>query len=56
MHRKQRINLALVLLTGGLAFNVLLLIEGTDSPGWVVAAVIFLFAAGISLLAERRAP
>lgn len=56
MHRKQRINGALALLALGLALNVVLLIKGVESPGWLVAAVVLLFAAALSLLAERRAP
>lgn len=54
MHRKQRINLALALITASFLLNVGILVSGDISPGWPLAAVILLAAAGASLLAERR--
>lgn len=54
MNRKSRINLALVLLGSAIVFNIIILARGDESPGWPIAAVVLLGAAGVSLLAERR--
>jgi MYXO-CTERM domain-containing protein len=41
------------LLAAAIALNVVILVGG-ESPGWPLAAIVLLAAAGISLLAERR--
>jgi hypothetical protein len=56
MTRKARINLALILMTFGIVLNIVVLIQGDSSPGWPVAAIVFLGAGGIALLSERREP
>jgi hypothetical protein len=54
MSRKFRIRLALVLLGSAIVFNFIILVNGDESPGWPIAAMVLLGAAGVSLLAERR--
>ena len=54
MHRKQRLNLALGLLAASFVLNVGILVSGDIAPGWPLAAVILLAAAGASLVVERR--
>ena len=54
MSRKSRINLALTLMSIGILMNIIVLFVGDSSPGWPIAAVVFLGAAGAALLAERR--
>jgi hypothetical protein len=56
MSRQSRIDLALVLLTTSVIFNVIILANGEESVGWPIAAIILLSVAGISLLSERRQP
>ena len=53
---RQRLNLALILLGLAIAINIVLLISGEGSPGWPIAAVILLGAAGAALLSQRREP
>jgi MYXO-CTERM domain-containing protein len=52
--RKNRINLALALMGIGIVMNIIVLFSGDSSPGWPIAAVILLGAAGVALLSERR--
>jgi len=54
MIRRQRINFALVLMAIAIVLNLILLFSGDTSPGWPLAAVILLGAAGAALLAQRR--
>ena len=54
MTRKARINLALILMSVGIVANIIVLIQGDSSVGWPIAAIIFLGAAGVALLSERR--
>ena len=56
MTKKVRINLALALMGLGIVFNIVVLIQGDSSVGWPIAAIVFLGAAGIALLSERREP
>jgi MYXO-CTERM domain-containing protein len=52
--RKSRINLALMLMALAILLNLILLFSGDTSPGWPIAAVILLGAAGAALLSQRR--
>jgi hypothetical protein len=52
--RKSRVNLAIVLMASAIVFNVVILAQGDESPGWPLAAIILLGAAAVSLLSERR--
>jgi MYXO-CTERM domain-containing protein len=52
--KRERVNLALALLALAIVINVILLFSGDTSPGWPIAAVVLLGAAGAALLAERR--
>jgi hypothetical protein len=45
---------ALILLGAAIVLNLIILVRGEESIGWPVAAIVFLGAAGIALLAERR--
>lgn len=56
MTRKSRINLVVALLAVGIAVNLIVLFNGEESPGWPVAAMIFLGAAALTLMSERREP
>ncbi len=56
MSRRQRTNFALTLMVLAIALNLLILFSGDTSPGWPIAAVIFLGAAGAALLSQRREP
>lgn len=51
---RPRARLALVLLGAAIVLNVVILAQGDATPGWPLAAIVFLGAAGLSLLAERR--
>jgi hypothetical protein len=51
MNRKTA---ALILLGTGIVLNLVILFRGEESVGWPVAAIVFLGAAGVALLAERR--
>jgi hypothetical protein len=56
MTRKARINLALILMATGIVFNIIVLLQGDASVGWPIAAIVFLGAAGLTLISERREP
>ena len=56
MTRKARINLALTLMGIGIVLNIVVLLQGDSSVGWPIAAIVFLGAAGIALVSERREP
>jgi MYXO-CTERM domain-containing protein len=48
------LNLAVVLLAVAIVINIVLLFSGDTSPGWPIAAVILLGAAGALMLVQRR--
>jgi MYXO-CTERM domain-containing protein len=52
--QRQRVNLALGLMAIAIVVNLILLFSGDTSPGWPIAAVILLGAAGAALLSQRR--
>ena len=54
MSRRRRLNLALILLTIAIVLNLIVLFTEDTSPGWPIAAVIFLGAAGVAMLSHRR--
>jgi len=56
MTKRQRVNTALVLLASAIVLNIVILARGDESPGWPLAAIVFLGAAGVAMLAERRGP
>jgi len=45
---------ALILLGAAIVLNLIILVRGEESVGWPIAAIVFLGAAGVALLAERR--
>ena len=52
--QRERVNLALGLMAIAIVINLVLLFSGDTSPGWPIAAVILLGAAGAALLTQRR--
>jgi MYXO-CTERM domain-containing protein len=54
--RSTRVNLALTLMAIAIVLNLILLFAEDTSPGWPIAAVILLGAAGAALLSQRREP
>lgn len=54
MHRSTRTLAAIVFLATAFVLNVIILVRGEESPGWPIAAIVILGAAGVALLAERR--
>jgi len=51
-----RVNVALILMASAIIFNIIVLVRGDESPGVPILAIVFLGAAGISLLSQRREP
>jgi hypothetical protein len=51
---KNRRTAALILMGVGIVVNIIILVRGEESVGWPVAAIVFLGAASVALLAERR--
>jgi hypothetical protein len=56
MFSSARVNAAIVLLSVAIILNVIVLMRGEEAWGWPVAAIVFLGAAGITLLVQRREP
>ena len=54
MPRRSRTNYAVGLLAVAIAINLVLLFSGDTSPGWPIAAVVLLGAAGALMLSQRR--
>jgi hypothetical protein len=54
--RRGRTNAAIILLAVAIILNIVILIQGDEAPGWPLAAIIFLGAAGATLMAGRREP
>ena len=52
--RRTRTNLALSMMAIAIVLNLILLFSGDTSPGWPLAAVILLGAAGALVLSQRR--
>jgi hypothetical protein len=50
----NRINIAIALMSVGIAANIAVLVRGEESPGWPIAAIVFLSVAVLALLTERR--
>ena len=54
MSMKNRRTAALILMGVGIVLNIIILVRGEEAVGWPIAAIIFLGAASVALLAERR--
>jgi MYXO-CTERM domain-containing protein len=54
--RSTRLNTSLIFMGVALVINLILLFSGDTSPGWPIAAVILLGAAGALVLSQRREP
>ena len=50
----NRVRVAIALLSVAILLNVVVLLRAEESPGWPVAAIIFLGAAAMTLFSERR--
>jgi len=51
-----RVNVAVILLATGIVLNLVVLLRGEESPGWPIAAIVFLTAAAMTLASQRRGP
>jgi hypothetical protein len=51
-----RVNVAVILLATGIVLNLVVLLRGEESPGWPIAAIVFLTAAAMTLASQRREP
>jgi hypothetical protein len=51
-----RTSAAIVLLSVAIVLNIIVLMRGEESAGWPIAAIVFLGAAGVTLLVQRREP
>jgi hypothetical protein len=56
MTRGTRVRFAIALLAVAIVINLVVLFRAEESPGWPIAAMIFLGAAAVSLLSQRREP
>jgi hypothetical protein len=54
--RRSRYTIALIFLATAIVVNLVLLFSGETSPGWPLASVILLGAAGAAMLSQRREP
>jgi MYXO-CTERM domain-containing protein len=52
--RSTRVNIALTFMGIAIVLNLILLFSEDTAPGWPIAAVILLGAAGAALLSQRR--
>lgn len=52
----SRVNVAVILLATAIVLNVVVLLRGEESPGWPIAAIVFLTAAAMTLASQRREP
>ena len=52
--RKTRLTAAIVLLSGAIVINIIVLARAEESPGWPIAVIVLLGAAGASLLVQQR--
>jgi len=56
MRGGTRVNVAVALLAVAVVVNVVVLFRGEESPGWPIAAIVFLTAAAMTLASQRREP
>ena len=54
--RNTRVNVALAFMAIAILLNIVLLFNGDTSPGWPIAAVVFLGTSAALLLSQRREP
>jgi hypothetical protein len=52
--QRTRMNLALAFMGLAIILNLIVLFSGDTSAGWPIAAVIFLGAASVAILVQRR--
>ena len=53
---RGRTNAAIVLLAVAVVLNIVVLMRGEESAGWPIAAIVFLGAAALTLMSQRREP